>query len=283
MALLFAARPSAASARHCARPLPAVGRKATVHVPATAESSRPLGPRGNVTMRLAGKTAVITGGATGIGQAIAVALAARGLPRGDCRPARRQTARSRGRMDRRSADSRAHGRRGRSPQRGRAVPLGRRSSWAKSTSWSTAPASTRPSARMADMPPETWDEVLAINATGAYNCMHAVLPGMRARKDGLIININSISGHRASMLGGVAYSASKFALTALEHGGRAGRRKKRHPRDQHLPGRGRHAAAASPARASEPREPGQNPATRRRGRRRADGRLPAAHEPTCTT
>ena len=68
---------------------------------------------------------------------------------------------------------------------------------------------------MGDMPPETWDEVMAVNATGAYNCIHAVLPAMRARKDGLIINVNSISGQRASMLGGVAYSASKFALTAL--------------------------------------------------------------------
>jgi NADP-dependent 3-hydroxy acid dehydrogenase YdfG len=56
---------------------------------------------------------------------------------------------------------------------------------------------------------------MSINATGAYNCMHAVLPGMRTRRDGLIINMDSISGQRASVLGGVAYCASKFALTAL--------------------------------------------------------------------
>ena len=72
-----------------------------------------------------------------------------------------------------------------------------------------------PQRTMADMPPETWDQVMAINATGAYNCIYAVLPGMRKRKDGLIINIDSISGQRASVLGGVAYCASKFALTAL--------------------------------------------------------------------
>jgi NADP-dependent 3-hydroxy acid dehydrogenase YdfG len=68
---------------------------------------------------------------------------------------------------------------------------------------------------MADMPPATWDQVMAINATGAYNCIHAVLPQMRERRDGLIINISSVAGKRASMLGGVAYSASKFAMTAL--------------------------------------------------------------------
>lgn len=68
---------------------------------------------------------------------------------------------------------------------------------------------------MADMRPEQWDQVLAINATGAYNCMHAVLPQMRQRKDGLIINVSSVAGKRAIALGGIAYSASKFAMTSL--------------------------------------------------------------------
>ncbi len=68
---------------------------------------------------------------------------------------------------------------------------------------------------MAAMNPEQWDQVMAINATGAYNCMHAVLPEMRQRQDGLIVNISSISGKRAIDLGGIAYCASKFAMTAL--------------------------------------------------------------------
>jgi NADP-dependent 3-hydroxy acid dehydrogenase YdfG len=68
---------------------------------------------------------------------------------------------------------------------------------------------------MEEMKPEQWDELLAINATGAYNCMYAVLPQMRHRRDGLIINISSTAGKRAWKLGGVGYSASKFAMTAL--------------------------------------------------------------------
>lgn len=68
---------------------------------------------------------------------------------------------------------------------------------------------------MAAMTPEMWDQVMSINATGAYNCIHAVLPSMRERKDGMIINISSVAGKRALALGGVAYSASKFAMTAL--------------------------------------------------------------------
>lgn len=68
---------------------------------------------------------------------------------------------------------------------------------------------------MADMLPEQWDQVVAINATGAYNCMYAVLPAMRARREGTILNVSSIAGKRAIALGGIAYSASKFAMTAL--------------------------------------------------------------------
>lgn len=68
---------------------------------------------------------------------------------------------------------------------------------------------------MGDLDPAEWDKVLQINATGAFNCIHAVLPQMRERKDGLIINISSVAGKRAGLLSGVAYTAAKFAMSAL--------------------------------------------------------------------
>lgn len=68
---------------------------------------------------------------------------------------------------------------------------------------------------MAVLSSEDWDKVMNINATGAFNCMHAVLPAMMKAKSGLIVNISSVAGKRAITLGGVAYCASKFALTAL--------------------------------------------------------------------
>jgi NADP-dependent 3-hydroxy acid dehydrogenase YdfG len=68
---------------------------------------------------------------------------------------------------------------------------------------------------MAEMVPEDWHRVMEINASGAYRCMCQVLPAMRQRRDGLVVNISSIAGKRAIALGGVAYCASKFAMTAL--------------------------------------------------------------------
>lgn len=68
---------------------------------------------------------------------------------------------------------------------------------------------------MSVLSPEQWDNVVNINANGAYNCLFAVLPTMRKQKDGVIFNISSVAGKRAIALGGVAYSASKFAMTAL--------------------------------------------------------------------
>ncbi|MDZ4820824.1 MAG: SDR family oxidoreductase [Planctomycetota bacterium] len=68
---------------------------------------------------------------------------------------------------------------------------------------------------IAEMRPEQWDEIMDINVTAAYNCIHEVLPQMRQRRAGLIINISSVAGKRAAKMAGVAYCASKFALTAL--------------------------------------------------------------------
>jgi NADP-dependent 3-hydroxy acid dehydrogenase YdfG len=68
---------------------------------------------------------------------------------------------------------------------------------------------------LAKLSHEDWDKLIATNLTGAFNLVHAILPGMRARKAGLIIQICSIAGKRASVLGGAGYSASKFGQAAL--------------------------------------------------------------------
>ena len=65
-----------------------------------------------------------------------------------------------------------------------------------------------------ELSPEDWDRIMAVNATGAYNCLREVLPQMQQRRDGLIVNINSTSGVRAGVLGGVAYTRLK-----IRHGG----------------------------------------------------------------
>lgn len=62
---------------------------------------------------------------------------------------------------------------------------------------------------------EDWDQVLRTNLTGAFDVMRLALNRMRPRKDGLIIQVNSISGKRAHPLGGAAYNSSKFGMTAL--------------------------------------------------------------------
>ena len=69
--------------------------------------------------------------------------------------------------------------------------------------------------KMAELDPADFDRVLAVNATGLFNVLHALLPPMRARRQGLIFNISSVAGKRALPLAGPAYAASKFAATAL--------------------------------------------------------------------
>ena len=63
--------------------------------------------------------------------------------------------------------------------------------------------------------PSAFDEVMNVNATGAFNAFHAILPGMRERKSGLILNIVSVAGLRNMKLAGASYCASKFAQSSL--------------------------------------------------------------------
>jgi NAD(P)-dependent dehydrogenase (short-subunit alcohol dehydrogenase family) len=65
------------------------------------------------------------------------------------------------------------------------------------------------------MSAEGWDDVVQINLNGLFYCCLAVIPGMRARKDGLIINISSWAGRYASVLTGPAYNATKRGVIAV--------------------------------------------------------------------
>lgn len=69
--------------------------------------------------------------------------------------------------------------------------------------------------RWADLDWESWDRLIAVNLTGALNVIAACLPIMRAQKDGLMIHTSSWAGRFHSDVSGVAYGASKHALSDI--------------------------------------------------------------------
>lgn len=62
---------------------------------------------------------------------------------------------------------------------------------------------------------EDYHRLLATNLNGAFYCVRAFLPGMRARGAGTIVNIVSEAGKSASMKAGPAYVMSKFGLAGF--------------------------------------------------------------------
>lgn len=60
-----------------------------------------------------------------------------------------------------------------------------------------------------------WNEVMRINLDGSYYCCAAVLPAMRAKKNGVIINVSSWSGRFDSYMTGPAYNAAKHGVVAM--------------------------------------------------------------------
>ncbi|HEX4129949.1 MAG TPA: SDR family NAD(P)-dependent oxidoreductase [Pirellulales bacterium] len=165
-------------------------------------------------MNLQGKTALVTGGGSGIGLGIATALADEG-----CRVA------IAGRNEEKLRAA-AAAYRGSPGLLCRAADVGNLRDVEQLVVWAdeqmgrvdvlvTSAGINVIKRKMAELSIEDWEQMLRINATGAYYSMRAVLPQMRARRDGLIVNISSVAGKRSSLLGGVGYSAAKFASTAL--------------------------------------------------------------------
>ena len=64
---------------------------------------------------------------------------------------------------------------------------------------------------------EDWDATLNVNLRGTVRCCNAVLPHMRARRSGKIINVASMAGHASRRIGG-AYGVSKAAVLRYTKG-----------------------------------------------------------------
>lgn len=66
-----------------------------------------------------------------------------------------------------------------------------------------------------DITEEDFDRSMAVNLKSAFLCTQAVLPGMRARRWGRIINISSIGARLGAGSVSVAYGAAKAGLEGL--------------------------------------------------------------------
>ena len=68
-----------------------------------------------------------------------------------------------------------------------------------------------------ECPPSTYMDVINVNLCGAVRCLQQVLPGMRERRSGAIVNITSITG-RIAALAQSPYVTSKWAFEGLSEG-----------------------------------------------------------------
>lgn len=66
-----------------------------------------------------------------------------------------------------------------------------------------------------EVPPEDWQSIFDVNVTGAFYFCQAVVPGMKAARNGRIVNISSGAGLGISLTGIQAYAAAKAALVNL--------------------------------------------------------------------
>ncbi len=67
--------------------------------------------------------------------------------------------------------------------------------------------------RLLEVTPEAYTRVMDVNMRGTLYMTQAVVPGMRARRSGAIVNMSSVSAQRGGgVFGGAHYSAAKAAI-----------------------------------------------------------------------
>jgi len=166
---------------------------------------------------LKGKVAWVTGGGSGIGQAGAVELARSGA-----------TVVVSGRRDSALAETEALIERAGGTAEAQAVDITDRDAVARAAAAILArhgrvdilvncAGVNIPKRFFKDLATTEWNRVVDINLNGALYCTLVVLPSMRERREGLIINIGSWFARYPGYVGGAAYNASKQALAAMTH------------------------------------------------------------------
>lgn len=73
-------------------------------------------------------------------------------------------------------------------------------------------STTRPVETIGD---DEWSRLMGVNVDGAFYWMREVLPGMKERRSGKIVNVSSRAGRTLANFAGAHYSASKAALLGL--------------------------------------------------------------------
>jgi 3-hydroxybutyrate dehydrogenase len=156
---------------------------------------------------LEGKTAIVTGSTSGIGLGMALALARSGANVmlngfGDVDAARKEVARLGGRVAYHGADMSK-------PAEIEAMVRGCEAEFG-AVDVLVNNAGIQHVANVEDFPADRWDAIIAINLSSAFHTTRLVMPGMKRRNWGRVLNIASVHG--------LVASAQKSAYVAAKHG-----------------------------------------------------------------
>jgi 3-oxoacyl-[acyl-carrier protein] reductase len=72
--------------------------------------------------------------------------------------------------------------------------------------------------KILDITEQRWDQVIDLNLKSAFLCSKAVIPSMVERKAGAIINLSSIAGRNGGALGSMHYATAKGGLITFTKG-----------------------------------------------------------------